>query len=559
MTAHAPAISSLQRRLRARRRFVLPLLVSFLGLFVTVTTWVRARQERQAQVETAFSSVAETNRLALARRIRLHFSALSNLSRYWQLFGLPGREAWRFDIGMALQHFPGFARIVWVDSAGTDIRFLARDSSETASPELVEEARRHLQAPALDYIADQSQTRALKLYLPVRTPQDSLGVLAGELETEALLGGDDETRNQLLACTIRGSDGRVLMATGEPAADTPAALRRRGVLPLPNGGEWTVEYAPSHAYWATLSSRWPNYFLLTGVLLSFALGALALQFLRLREYSAVLADANRALDARIRELSERDRELSRVNLELESRVAERTAELQDTLRDLETFSHSVSHDLRSPVGSVLNLAAILEEDYEDRLDEEGMRLLGRIRASANAAVRLLNELVQLTWSGRDEPPVDQRVDMAAVARSAFGEAAAADKGAGPVHFELAELPPARGDPSLLERVLANLLSNALKFTRDRAERHIRVEADPGPAEHTYAVVDNGVGFEPGQAGVLFEPFRRGHSGDTYEGTGLGLAIAARIVRRHGGRMWAESDGASGSRFCFTLPASGGAQ
>jgi hypothetical protein len=275
--------------------------------------------------------------------------------------------------------------------------------------------------------------------------------------------------------------------------------------------------------------------------------------MRLREYSSVLSDANRALDTQVRELQARDSELSRVNQDLETRVAKRTYELEDTLRDLETFSHSVSHDLRSPIGAVLNLVAILEEDYGGHIDEEGMRLLARIRNSAHSAVRLLNELVQLTWAGSSAEE-RKSIEMTQVARAAFSDAITGDTDGAQVQFETAELPRAQGDPALIERVFTNLFSNALKYTRGQESRKIYVLGSPGFGENTYVVSDNGIGFDPEQAARLFEPFRRLHSGGQYEGTGLGLAIAAKIVRRHGGRMWAESDGSSGARFSFTLPA-----
>jgi signal transduction histidine kinase len=123
-----------------------------------------------------------------------------------------------------------------------------------------------------------------------------------------------------------------------------------------------------------------------------------------------------------------------------------------------------------------------------------------------------------------------------------------------VSFESASLPAAVGDAALIGRVFSNLFSNALKYTRGQESRFIRVEGMKGDGENTYAVSDNGIGFDPAQASRLFEPFRRLHPSAKYEGTGLGLAIAAKIVRRHGGRMWAESDGQSGARFAFTLPA-----
>ncbi|HKA24700.1 MAG TPA: ATP-binding protein [Candidatus Eisenbacteria bacterium] len=552
MSLHAPQAASMHRS-KIRRRYFLPLLIALLGIFATTTAWVRARDERVRQMRATFELVAETNRLSISRRIQIYFNAINNLARYWQLFGLQGQDAWRFHTGMVLQSFVAIDRVAWVDREGRSPRYLAQDSTETLDPTFLENAVQHQRSPGAPSVVEVQEGGELQLYFQVRTPEDSVGVLVAEMNPAAVVAGRIPTDSPLLAATVTSSDNRLIYQLGRPAAASPSSIEMKSVIPLPTGSEWTIRYQPTQTYWEAMRSPWPNYFLITGLMLSLALGALAFQFMRLREYSSVLAQANRALDAQVRELQARDHELSRVNQDLESRVARRTYELEDTLRDLETFSHSVSHDLRSPIGAVLNLVAILEEDYGGRIDNEGMRLLGRIRNSAHSAVRLLNELVQLTWAGSSTEE-RKTIEMTAVARAAFSDAVTSDTDGAKVHFESAELPRALGDPALIERVFTNLFSNALKYTRGQENRTIAVQGREGDGENTYTVSDNGIGFDPEQASRLFEPFRRLHSGGKYEGTGLGLAIAAKIVRRHGGRMWAESDGSNGAAFSFTLPA-----
>lgn len=552
MSLHAPSSALLRARNKVRRRYSLPLLIALLGIFATTTAWIRARDDRVRQMRATFELVAETNRLAISRRIQIYFNAINNLSRYWQLYGLQNPDAWRFHTGMVLQSFLAIDRIAWVDREG-GYRYLAQDSTETIDPTFLDVAVQHQKSPGAPSVVEVPGGGELQLFFQVRTPDDSLGVLVAEMNPAAVVAGRIPTDTPLLAATVTGADGRLIYQLGTPAPQSPPSFGMKSVIPLPTGSEWTIKYQPTQTYWEAMRSPWPNYFLITGLMLSLALGALAFQFMRLREYSSVLAEANRALDAQVRELQVRDSELSRVNLDLESRVAKRTYELEDTLRDLETFNHSVSHDLRSPIGAVLNLVAILEEDYAGHIDEEGMRLLARIRNSARSAVRLLDELVQLTWAGSSSEE-RKTVEMTQVARAAFTDAATSDTDGAQVQFETAELPRAQGDAALIERVFTNLFSNALKYTRGKENRKIFVQGTPGDGENTYTVSDNGIGFDPEQAARLFEPFRRLHSGGKFEGTGLGLAIAAKIVRRHGGRMWAESDGSSGARFSFTLPA-----
>ena len=240
----------------------------------------------------------------------------------------------------------------------------------------------------------------------------------------------------------------------------------------------------------------------------------------------------------------------RVRADADVRAA--SEELRAAMSELETFNHSISHDLRTPVGTVLNYSAMIEEDFGPRLDEKGARMLRGIRASAESAAGLLDQLVQLGWSGRERRE-RLLVDMTALARDVHAELAAAGDEAEQVHFELRELPPAWGSAALLRCLLRNLFSNSIKYTRGRPERRVRVEGTAGDQENAYWVTDNGVGFDPGLGEAVFQPFRRVTRGGRYEGSGLGLTIAARIVRRHGGRIWGESDGINGARFCFTLP------
>jgi signal transduction histidine kinase len=226
-------------------------------------------------------------------------------------------------------------------------------------------------------------------------------------------------------------------------------------------------------------------------------------------------------------------------------------QLREAITQLEAFSHAISHDLRSPIGTVLNCSSIIEEDYGGRIGPDGVGLLRRIQVASDSATRLLNQLTQFAWAG---PQQGERevVDMTALAREAFAEVATGDHDAVGVQFVVRDLPPAVGSPSLLLRVFRNLLSNAVKYTRGRPDRRIEVSAATGPAENSYFVTDNGIGFDNADGEALFEPFRRGPGAKGIEGSGLGLAIVAKIVRKHGGRIWAESDGSSGARFGFTL-------
>jgi len=229
-----------------------------------------------------------------------------------------------------------------------------------------------------------------------------------------------------------------------------------------------------------------------------------------------------------------------------------TEELREAMTELEAFSHSITHDLRSPVGAVLNDSALLVQDYGSRLDVDGLPLVRRIRRSAESAARLLDQLTQYAWVGRQQGE-QSNLDMTALAREVYAELVVAGEDVSNLQFELEPLPASHGSPELLRCVFRNLLSNAVKYTRGRDGRRIVIAGAAGNGENTYTVTDNGIGFEPAQGDTLFEPFRRLSAAHDIEGSGLGLAIVARIIRRQRGRIWAESDGRHGARFGFTLP------
>lgn len=246
-----------------------------------------------------------------------------------------------------------------------------------------------------------------------------------------------------------------------------------------------------------------------------------------------------------------EEEIRTLNVDLESRVRARTAELEGALRELESFSYSISHDLRSPLRAIAGYAKIIEEDYAAHIDAEGHRLLGRIVGGAIRMSELIDDLLDFSRIGRAELK-KVPIEMTGLVREVLGEM---PEGGSGHHLQarIADLPGAVADRGLLRQVWANLLSNAIKYSRQRDPMAIEVGGAIEGDEAHYFVRDNGVGFEMQYVGKLFQVFQRLHRDPAFEGTGVGLAIVARIVQRHGGRVWAEAEPDKGATFHFTLP------
>jgi len=240
-----------------------------------------------------------------------------------------------------------------------------------------------------------------------------------------------------------------------------------------------------------------------------------------------------------------------LNAELEARVAERTAELQAAVKELEAFSYSVSHDLRAPLRALDGFSQALVEDHGKALPEEGRRYLGIIRETAQKMGRLIDDLLNFARLSR-QSLTRRPVDHDKLVKHAWDGLAAQREGRS-VRFVCDPLPPGEGDLALLRQVWINLLSNAVKYSRQREEAVVEVGSvarDDGRIE--YFVRDNGAGFDMRYAHKLFGVFERLHRAEEFEGTGVGLAIVQRIVTRHGGAVRAEAVPDRGAAFYFTL-------
>jgi len=265
--------------------------------------------------------------------------------------------------------------------------------------------------------------------------------------------------------------------------------------------------------------------------------------LRLMAYVLVLGFA-------VLERKEAEDGIKKLNHDLQVHAAE----LEASYRDMESFSYSASHDLRSPLIKIHTLSRILLKDYSAKLDGEGGQLLKIIQEKAKQMEELINDLLAFSRVSTKELQKSE-IDMGALITEVFEELKPTI-GNRRVQLEMKGLPPAYCDHSMMRQVFANLLSNAIKYTGPKEIAAIEVGGIREGNENIYHVKDNGVGFDMGNSDKLFNIFQRLHSQEEFEGTGIGLVIVKRIVEKHGGRVWAEGWPKEGANFCFTLPIKG---
>lgn len=530
----------------------LPIVIAISGILSSFLGWGFVLKERRDDSTRSIERAAISARRAVGMQVEAQVNSLRGLASLWDQFGAGPDPQWRFGTRQVMQQARGVEWIAWLDRDGLEDRFASVNPAFQLEPAVRTRAFSLSSDKVVDGPIALKEKESLRYWIVLPIGKPSGDVLVASVSAEESLRSIFLDYSPEYAVTVHWGSSR-LFQHGEPMPKRPAWWQAVEAIPFSFDETWTVTLQPSEQLARSVQTALPAYLLATGILLSLVLGLLVHQANLARARERSLAASNRALLARIYEASAQDLRLQALNQELETRVQERTAELGAAVEELRAFNYSVSHDLRSPLGAILSFAALLKEDYADRLDATGTDWLARIGRSAESALDLLDGFLQLSRVSRVGLEADT-VDMESLAQRAFAESRESENAPRAI-LRLGQLPDAYGDRRLLGTVLVNLFRNAIKYSRPRTDRIVefRGEVSEDGKEVVYCVEDFGVGFDMKHERKLFGLFERLHTAEEFEGTGVGLAIVARIIRRHGGRVWADGETGKGARFYFALP------
>jgi len=525
-------------------RVILALIAAAIVTLATTVTWSRLKAHEQQQIARIAESESYAARSRLVRSVDTMLRALRDVHIYWSTFGHLPRDQWADDAGIELTHFEGIDLILWTEP-NNSLRYV-RSSSRPVFDYRPNDQEWSMYRALLEKSAQLGGDQMLG---PYRTaggdillevyfvPKNSRvdGTLIAIVDTEKALDYLLAEDSPGFAITVKASD-TVIYQRGEPAAGLPEEWIRDGFIENSVGAVWEVIHTPTIELAQSMRTPAIDAVLYAGLAIAVLIGLL-------------LIETGRA-DSRAKAAMLAQGELAELNRDLELQVAERTQDLEERSRDIVTITDSVGHDLRNPLNAISANVQLLEQQFASPLGGEGLEVLGRLSSGVGQMADILDRLLSLSTVSNTEFE-RERLDLKEIAEDIFSELEIAESGAA-VDFLAEDVPDAMGEPVMVQTLLMNLLSNALKYTRTRPVRKVVFSFEERDGLPAYFVQDNGIGFDTDMAERMFSAFERLPNNGQTEGLGLGLDIASRVVRRHEGRIWAEGKPDGGATFYFTL-------
>ncbi len=533
----------------------LVLVILVLGASLTLLLWqsvVRGRDvERRRDTQREASALgrvveSELSKLDAALRLRAQLWAALRFSN--------DLSAWQDSAQVLLAEY---APLLAVQHTGPDGQIAGSAEAKRTLLEVLPEAIQQGESPDSEFIVGPLHLANGREIFGIQVRASSSGqhgqTVLALFDAERLVADVVADRAPDFALQV-GAKGQELYRRDPQSGRAMTSFRVTQPIALPHGKPWQLEITPTLDPKLAVWEQGPA-IALAGGLLASGLIVAGVQFGTLSfRRERKLRRANASLETQLADTRRIEGEVREVAASLAARVSKRSEDLDETIVELETFNYSVSHDLRGPLGAVINFAAILREDYGDRLDATGLDHLQRIVGSASSAVAMMDALLAYSRSGRTELK-KTNLDMQHLVHEVCGELTVGLPDLRDA-VQVGNLPDVRADENMMRFIFTNLISNAFKFARKGEAPRVEIDGSPGSDEVVFSVRDYGIGFDMRYAEKLFKVFERLHASDEYEGHGVGLAIVARMVRRHGGRCWAQGAPDKGATFSFTVATTG---
>ncbi len=523
-------------------RLVIAFVLTLLLAFLTVQAWGFLRDTENSKIALIAEAESYTTRSRLIRQIDAMLEELRDVHDYWAAHATEPPDQWPAYQGAGLEQFGGLERVAWIDEAsGRQFLRTAGQPALDVEPgqdqrQIIERLRGEATGVVGEAMLGPDASDDGNLIRVVINRAQVSGLMVAELHAPAMLGAMLRDESPGYAIAVRWRD-QTIYSRDTAAVDIPGDWTRAGRIRTSMGALLEVVHTPTAELAASMVTPTLAAVLPLGLAVSILVGLLICENGRVN----VRATAARQAELKLGEL----------NKGLEAQVAERTEELTKLNADLVTITESVTHDLRTPLNSISFNHALVEHHVGADIKGDARVAFGRIATGVRHMAEILERVVGLSLATHSTFE-RQTLSMKTLVAEAFEKLRSVQPGP-PVFLELGEMPRVEADDKLVRILVLNLLDNALRHTRDKDPRRISVSGDARSGTNViYCVRDNGCGLDAEDAKRIFAPFEKSAKGGKSGGTGLGLAIAERIVKRHGGRIWAEGIMGEGAAIYFTL-------